>query len=305
VSNNDDDDISANITFFENLGVFHKFENLSPEIKHITVVGGDLVASELALALAKRGKETGTEVVQVVSEQGVMAKYFPDYLSHFATEKLRKAGVAVRTGEKIESLDVDDKVLTLNFQSSPPLSTQHLVFALRLEPSTTIAKSANLEIDPINGGIVTNPELEARADIFAAGDVVSYYDLKLGRRKRMESYEHAVKTGETAALNMCQKKKQPFVHQSTFCGSIAEIPFEWFGIVDSSLETVGVWDESGKEAHDFSKKGVIYYFKENKLVGILLWNNQGNIHLARRSFDYFIEDPKIDNQSLVQLVPLG
>jgi len=75
--------------------------------------------------------------------------------------------------------------------------------------------------------------------------------------------------------------------------------------VDSSLETVGVWDESGKEAHDFSKKGVIYYFKENKLVGILLWNNQGNIHLARRSFDYFIEDPKIDNQSLVQLVPLG
>jgi len=124
----------------------------------------------------------------------------------------------------------------------------------------------------------------------------------------MESYEHAVKTGETAAINMCQEKKEDFVHLSAFCGSIADIPFEWFGIVDSSLETVGVWDELGKEAQDFSQKGVIYYTKDNQIVGILLWNNPGNIHLARREFKSFrglTGDPKIDTNLFVHFVPLG
>ncbi len=36
-----------------------------------------------------------------------------------------------------------------------------------LEPNIDLAKAAKLELDPNNGGIVVNPELEARHDLFA------------------------------------------------------------------------------------------------------------------------------------------
>ncbi len=43
----------------------------------------------------------------------------------------------------------------------------YLVVCIGLEPNIDLAKTAKLEVDPVNGGIVVNPELEARHDLFA------------------------------------------------------------------------------------------------------------------------------------------
>lgn len=49
---------------------------------------------------------------------------------------------------------------------------------------------------------------------FQAGDVASYYDYFLGRR-RVEHYEHAVESGKHAAQNMAGAKK-PYTHIPMF-----------------------------------------------------------------------------------------
>ncbi len=67
-----------------------------------------------------------------------------------------------------------------------------------------MAEDAGLEIDEKNGGIVVNCELEARSGVFAAGDVASFPDQALGRR-RVEHYNHAASTGRTAGKNMVGK----------------------------------------------------------------------------------------------------
>lgn len=81
----------------------------------------------------------------------------------------------------------------------------HVIVAAGLQPNTTIAKNSGLEIDPKYGGILVNAELEARSDVFVAGDVCSYHDVVLGRR-RVEHYDHAVMSGRTAGLNMTGQK---------------------------------------------------------------------------------------------------
>jgi programmed cell death 8 (apoptosis-inducing factor) len=60
--------------------------------------------------------------------------------------------------------------------------------------------------------------MEARSDVFAAGDCTSYHDIVLGRR-RVEHYDHAVESGKIAGLNMTGAKK-PYVHQSMFWSNV-------------------------------------------------------------------------------------
>lgn len=64
-----------------------------------------------------------------------------------------------------------------------------------------MAKTSGLEIDSNNGGFVVNAELEARKDLFVAGDAASFFDQKLGRR-RVEHHDHAVVSGRLAGENM-------------------------------------------------------------------------------------------------------
>ena len=65
-----------------------------------------------------------------------------------------------------------------------------------------MAKSAGLEIDSQNGGIVANESLATNfKNIYVAGDVASYIDDKLGRL-RIEHHDNAIVTGKLAGDNM-------------------------------------------------------------------------------------------------------
>lgn len=58
------------------------------------------------------------------------------------------------------------KVL-LELTNGTNIETDHVVCALGIQPNNSVAKSAGLELDPTNEGIIVNAELEARRDVFA------------------------------------------------------------------------------------------------------------------------------------------
>ena len=109
-----------------------------------------------------------------------------------------------------------------------------------MKANTDLAKESNLEIDPEEGGFLVNAELEARSNLWVAGDAACFYDVKLGRR-RIEHHDHAVISGRLAGENMTGARK-PYLHQSMFWSDLGpEVGFEAIGIIDSTLETVGVF----------------------------------------------------------------
>lgn len=63
------------------------------------------------------------------------------------------------------------------------LPVDHVIVAIGIEPRVDLAREAGLEIDEKRAGVVVNAELEARTDVFAAGDMVSFHDVQLGRRR--------------------------------------------------------------------------------------------------------------------------
>jgi len=156
------------------------------------------------------------------------------------------------------------------------------VISIGIEPSVDIAKVSELEIDPNNGGIMANAELETRTGLFVAGDVASYYDAALGRR-RVEHHDHAITSGKIAGRNMTGAR-EAYTHLPMFWGDLSNMGYEAVGNLDSRLRTVSVWEKPSEgEFNDKDyKRGIVYYLSDkNKVVGVLLFNIFGKVNDAR------------------------
>lgn len=79
--------------------------------------------------------------------------------------------------------------------------------------------------------------------------------------------------------------EKPFTHQSKFSSVMApEISFESVGRIDSALKTVGVFSNGSNLSPSIvdSNRGVVFYLKNDRVVGILLWNIFNKISIARQ-----------------------
>merc|ERR1712079_489998 len=196
------------------------------------------------------------------------------------------------------------------------MGTDHMVVAVGIEPDLALAAASSLEVDKVHGGFKVNSELESVPNLFVAGDAASFDDPAMGGRRRVE-HHHAVVSGRLAGENMTGAKKE-YTHQSMFWSDLGpDVGYEAIGVVDSSLQTVGVFakatpkdtpkavvtetDETIRslaedketpqkpiaaqptvnEEEDYGK-GVIFYLRDNKIVGFVLWNVFSKMPIARR-----------------------
>ncbi|XP_072230381.1 apoptosis-inducing factor 1, mitochondrial isoform X3 [Leuresthes tenuis] len=313
------EEVKQRTTLFRKIEDFKALDKVSRNVNSITIVGGGFLGSELACALGRRATETGLEVIQMYPEKGNMGKVLPEYLSNWTTEKVKREGVKVISEALVKSVSYKDDKLEIQLKDGRLVKTDHIVAAVGLEPNVDLAKSAGLEVDSDFGGYRVNAELQARSNIWVAGDAACFYDIRLGRR-RVEHHDHAVVSGRLAGENMTGANK-PYWHQSMFWSDLGpDVGYEAIGIVDSSLPTVGVFakatakdtpkaatEKSGtgirseSETEDTATspvvsvtptpivqhrdeygKGVIFYLRDKVVVGIILWNVFNRMPIARK-----------------------
>lgn len=232
--------VKQKLSFYKNVSDFKNLRKIVDKSSSIAVVGGGFLGSELSVALAHYGKNKKLNVHQLFYEKGNMGKVLPEYLSQWTTERVKEEGVNVLASTEIKSASIQDKKLKLELNNGRTLLVDHAIVAVGSEPNTELGKTSGLEVDKTQGGFVVNAELEARRDVFVAGDVSCFYDMKLGRR-RVEHHDHAVVSGRLAGENMVGLHK-PFTHQSMFWSDLGpKVGYEAIGILDSSLPTTGVF----------------------------------------------------------------
>ncbi|XP_047234218.1 apoptosis-inducing factor 1, mitochondrial [Girardinichthys multiradiatus] len=313
------EEVMKRTTLFRKIEDFKSLDKVSRNMKSITIIGGGFLGSEVACALGRRSSESELEVIQMFPEKGNMGKVLPEYLSNWTTENVKKEGVKVITEALVKTVSYKDDKLEIKLKDGRLVKTDHIVAAVGLEPNVDLAKSAGLEVDSDFGGYRVNAELQARSNIWVAGDAACFYDIRLGRR-RVEHHDHAVVSGRLAGENMTGASK-PYWHQSMFWSDLGpDVGYEAIGIVDSSLPTVGVFakatakdtpkaatEESGTgirsesetedtassavasttpappvEHKDKYGKGVIFYLRDKVVVGIILWNVFNRMPIARK-----------------------
>jgi len=256
------------IAYYRTVQDYRWLRQQSETKQRFAVIGGGFIGSEIAAALATVKKQ----VVMVMPDPGICSRVFPAELSNFVTDFFRQKGVEFRLGETVTGVRESGGSLVLTLKSGTELEAECVVAGIGITPDVALAKQAGLAVG--NGIVVDEFLRTSNPDIFAAGDVAEFYSPLLEKRVRLEHEDNANRTGKQAGRNMAGAV-EPFHHLSLFYSDLFELGYEAVGEIDSRLETIVDWIEP-------FRKGVIFYMKDARVRGVMLWNVWKKVPAARK-----------------------
>ncbi len=261
-------DTEGKIIYFRTLNDYRRLRDLAQSGQRFAIIGGGFIGSELAAALAMNGKE----VSMFFPDEGIGRNVYPLDLSKYLNEYYRQHGVGVYPGEKYAGLEKSGNQWVVVTDGGRRFQVDGVVAGIGIRANVDLAQAAGLQVE---NGIVVDEYLRAGyPDLYAAGDVASFYNPALDKRMRVEHEDNALTMGEYAGRNMAGEALA-YHHLPFFYSDLFDVGYEAVGELDSRLEVVADW-------HEPLQKGVLYYLRDGRVRGALLWNVWGQLDAARR-----------------------
>jgi NADPH-dependent 2,4-dienoyl-CoA reductase/sulfur reductase-like enzyme len=210
-------------------------------------------------------------------EAGIGSRMFPHDLAQFLNNFYQQKGVEVLAGQLVNGLETRAgrpvlKTRNAQGQGEREVLADGVVAGIGIQPNVELAQAAGLEVE--NGIRVDASLRTSHPDIYAAGDVANFYNPALDRRLRVEHEDNANTMGQLVGQAMAVRTVT-YDHLPFFYSDLFELGYEAVGEVDSRLETVADWKEPYRE-------GVIYYLRDGRVRGVLLWNVWEQVDAARK-----------------------
>jgi 3-phenylpropionate/trans-cinnamate dioxygenase ferredoxin reductase subunit len=202
------------------------------------LIGAGLIGLETAAELTRRGMSV------TVLEAGprALGRALPADVAEVVSDRHREAGVTLRFGVGIGSVDADGVTLT----DGSKLTSDLTVCAIGVTPETALAEAAGLSC--ANGILVDARLATTDPAIFAAGDCAAVDHPRYGRF-RFETWRNACDQGTLAARSMLG---QDAVFDA--------LPWFWSDQFDLGLQTVGLHEPSRRAIRrDLSQGGWIRF----------------------------------------------
>ena len=253
------------VVYFRTAADYRRLRELSGDGRHVAVVGGSYIGTEIAAALA----QNDTRVTLVFPDDVLGGSIFPAPIAATFEKAFEEARVELARGRRVESGTADDAGVHLVLDDGSTLDADAVVVGLGISPADSLAADAGLDTDD---GVVVDERLRTSdPNVFAAGDVADYPDAILGRR-RVEHVDNAKSQGAAVGRIMAGSD-EVYDHTPYYYSKVFDISYEAVGTLDASLETV--LDDKGEG------RAVAYYLGEDGVEGVLLWNVEGARDAAR------------------------
>ena len=179
---------------------------------------------------------------------------------------------------------------TATLKSGNAIEATAVVAGIGIAPNTGLAEQAGIKVD---NGIIVDEQLRTSANlVYAAGDVARFPTQALGGLMRVEHEDNANTMGGLAGQSMAGSNVK-YRQLPMFYSDLFDLGYEAVGDLDARQETVVDWKEPFRE-------GVVYYLKDGRVRGVLLWNTWGQVDAARKLIG---EPGPFDRKSLKGRLP--
>lgn len=203
------------------------------QARRAVVLGGSFLGMEIAMSLVERGLEV------TIIEFG--ARLLPhlesaDLSAHFQ-RYAESRGVSVLLNDTAVTFRGRDRVQELETTSGRRIPCELVVISIGVVPATEFLRDSGIALD--DGRVVVDALMRTiMPDVFAAGDVTTFYDPVFAQRRHIEHWDNAVKQGRLAARNMMGRRLR-YDEVSYFFCEIGEIAFNMLGWPAEAEERIG------------------------------------------------------------------
>lgn len=278
---------SDRIIYYRTAQDYRRLRELVEEAAPVTVVGGGYIGAEISSALT----QNGVKVTVIFDEQLVQQRLFPPSIAELITKDFTDRGVRLLTEETVSGGELADDRVGIRVGDGTLVESCAAVVGVGVKPHTELAEAVGITTD---NGVVVDGHLRTSApDVYAAGDVASYDDALLGRR-RVEHVDNAEAMGKQAGRNMAGAG-ETYDYTPIFWSDLFDNGYEAVGDLDSRLEFVEDWNNDHTAA-------VVYYLAGDTVRGVLLWNVWDSSEKARDVIARS-KDGKIARDQLVGAIP--
>jgi 3-phenylpropionate/trans-cinnamate dioxygenase ferredoxin reductase subunit len=256
------------VRYFRNTKDYIALTKALPDVEDFLVIGAGFIGAELSAGLSHMGKK----VTMLFKGKGLLEKIFPSDLSHFVTDFYGRKGVAFITEDEPVHFESRGNRVKVTTRGGKELEAGWVIAGIGIDPKTELAESAGLQTEK---GVIVDRYLQtSRPEIFAAGDLALFPCEALGENIRLEHWDNASAQGKCAGANMAGGE-EPYVYLPYFYSDLFELGFEAVGRLDSKMKTLSAWEIP-------FRKGVVAYLADQKVKGVLLWNQPKILDWARK-----------------------
>ena len=181
------------VIYYRTAADYQRLRAVATEGSHVAVVGGGYIGSEIASALV----QNDVQVTLVLDLEDVQEQMFPRALAATPHQGVRRPRRHGRARLRRAAARRTDGGVRIRLDDGTEITADAAVIGVGVHARAPAwPRPPGIEVD--NGIVVDEHLRTSAADVYAAGDVASYPDALLGRR-RVEHVDHAEKSGEPPA----------------------------------------------------------------------------------------------------------
>lgn len=235
--------------------------------RHIIIVGGGFIGSEVAAS----ARTLGAEVTMLEALNTPLERVLGATIGAVCGSIHRDNGVRLRCGVAVDSISQNGSGVLVTTRDGERIEGDVVVVGIGIVPNVDVAKATEITVG--NGIRVDEFCRTTAPGIFAAGDVANHYHPLFDRRMRVEHFDNATRQGAAAAMNMLGiRTKYEDPH------------WFWSDQYDHSLQYAGhaeSWDDVVVRGSIEERDFVAFFMQNGRIAGAFGLNRGGDIMIAK------------------------
>ncbi len=207
----------------------------SGQVKSAVVIGGGFIGVEMAENL----QELGLAVSLIQRENHLLAPLDQD-LASFLHAHMREKGVKLLLEQSVTGFAETETGLSVQLAGSEPVSADMAILAIGVQPESTLAKAAGLELGPKDSVAVNEQMQTSDPDIYAVGDAVAIRNTVTGQPALIALAGPANKQGRVAADNIAGLESRYTGSPGSSVLKIFEMTAAFCGLNEQAAQAAGL-----------------------------------------------------------------